>query len=170
MEWSMAIGNVVINALDVIILVLVLIGGIGGALEGFASSFASKAGYVVALCVGLMFTKSVAPLLASTFSLSPFAAALIAYILLFYFGFLLTQAFGNWLTKVLNGIGLGPVNTVLGFIWGCLLALVVICVLLLLLKSQQLFDISGFTDKSYFVQKFLIKYLPVVQQGISNYV
>ena len=170
MDWSLAIGNIVINGLDVVVFIFIIAGAVGGALEGFASAFSSKAGYIVALAVGLMFTKLIAPLLQSRFGLSPFASSIISYVALFYVGFLLTQAFGSWLTKILEGVGLGPVNTVLGFIWGIAVMVFILIIILLLLENQELIPIHQLTDNSYFVTHMMSSIMPQVQQELSQYV
>ena len=151
MQWGLTIGSVYFNSIDIIVFALAIIGGIGDTLVGFADAFSHRSGYIVGFFSGLMFTNVLAPVFSQSFSLPPLVSSLVAFVLLFWVGYLLMRVVGNLLETALNATGLRAVNGLLGFLWGVLEAVIACAVVLYILELQKAFDLSLVLDESQFV-------------------
>ncbi|WP_320130769.1 CvpA family protein [uncultured Sphaerochaeta sp.] len=170
MDWGITIGSVYFNSIDVIVFAFAIIGGIGGALNGFADSFSHRAGYLAGFLVGLMFTRILADLLVESFNLPIFVATLISFILLFLVGYEVLRFIGNLVETALTGIGLTPLNSLLGFVWGVFEMLVLMSFILYILQLQKAFDLSQILDKSQFVLRFVRPLVPATVNWITTQV
>jgi membrane protein required for colicin V production len=168
MNWGIAIGSVYFNSIDIIVFALAIVGGIGGSLNGFADSFAHRAGYIAGFFVSLMFAKIFGDLLAESFGLPAFAASLIAFLLLFLIGYGLLRMVGNVLEAALEGIGLRPVNSLLGFFWGVFEMTVVLSLVLYALEVQTAFDLGSVLGSSQFVLRFVRPFVPETVDWITT--
>jgi membrane protein required for colicin V production len=170
MDWGLTIGSVYFNSIDIIVFALAIVGGIGGTLNGFADSFSHRAGYIAGFAMGLMFTRILSDLLSQSFGLPLFAASLISFLFLFLVGYGLLRFVGNLLEAALNGIGLRPVNSLLGFVWGVFEMLVLLSIVLYALEMQKAFDISKYLDASQFVLRFVRPLVPETVDWITHQV
>jgi membrane protein required for colicin V production len=170
MDWGITIGSVYFNSIDIIVFALAIIGGIGGTLNGFADSFSHRAGFIAGFALSLMFTRILANLMVESFGLPFFVSSLISFVVLFLSGYGLLRFIGNLLESALDGIGLKPVNSLLGFIWGVFEMLVLLSIILYALELQKMFDISKFLDVSQFVLRFVRPLVPETVDWITTQV
>lgn len=168
MDFTLVIGSTVLNIVDIIIIAIAFIGGIAGAFEGFAKSFASKAALLIGLIAGLMFSELVSQQLLSRFNMPILVDALLSYMICFFIGYIITLIIGNMLSTVLEGIGLGAINSLLGFIWAIVFTLTICAVILMLLTYQHLFDISDLINDSYLFSKVFSPIIPIAEDFITN--
>jgi membrane protein required for colicin V production len=168
MDFTLVIGSAVLNIVDIIIIAIALIAGIAGAFEGFAKSFASKAAVLVGLIVGLMFSDLASEYVFMRFSLPPIVTSILSYMLCFAIGYIITLILGNMLSKVFEGIGLGAVNSVLGFIWGAVFFLALCGVAIMLLSYQSLIDVSALINQSFLYDSVFKSIIPVAEDFIKN--
>lgn len=165
MDWGFAIGSVYFSSVDIIVFALCMFGGIGGAITGFADSFASSAGYIAGFFVSLMYTGRLSQLIMDTFpNLPPFAAIMIVFVVLFLTGYGVLRFVGNLLEGILDSIGIGVVNHLLGFFWGVVETIIVLSLIIYLLDLQTLFDLSQWFDQSQIVTRLV---RPLVPESIS---
>ncbi|MCY1152145.1 MAG: CvpA family protein [Sphaerochaetaceae bacterium] len=168
MDFTINIGSAVLNILDIIILAIALIGGVAGAFEGFAKSFASKAAVLVGLIVGLMFSELAMANIFSRFNLPIILLSLFSYMFCFIIGYVVMLLLGNMLSTVFEGVGLSPLNSLLGFIWAIVFILALCAVALMLLSYQHLFDITDLINESFMFQNIFEPIIPVAEDFIKN--
>lgn len=165
MDWGITIGSVFFSSIDIIVFALCMFGGIGGAITGFADSFASSAGYIMGFFVSLMFTGRLSSLVQETFPGFPlFLAVLVVFVLLFLVGYGLLRLIGNFLEHVMESIGIDVINKLLGFFWGIIEAGIILSVIIYLLDLQTVFDLSQWFDKSQIVVRLV---RPLVPESIG---
>lgn len=170
MDWGVTIGSVYFNSIDIMVCILAIVGGIGGTLNGFADSFSHRAGFFAGFAVGLMFTKILAQLIMESFGLPLFVASLLSYVFLFLVGYGTLRFVGNLLESALEGIGLRPVNSLLGFVWGVFEMLVLLSVILYVLELQDTFNVGRYLDASQFVLRFVRPLVPETVDWITSQV
>lgn len=163
-EWGFQIGSMWFNAVDIAIVVLALLGAITGVVRGFSIEFSARAGFLIGLVVALFFVKTGSKIVVDTFSLPLFWSTLIAFILLFIIGFLLTMAAGNMLDKALDALGLDWLDRLLGFFLGMIEIIVLISAIVYLLGLQQVIDFGPFLEPSFFAQRLLS---PIAKMGTA---
>lgn len=161
MDWGLTLGSTYFNSLDIIIFCLTIIGGISGAFQGFAKSFTAKVGILVGIITGLMFTKPVAGLINSNFAISSaLLVSLIAYIITFLIGYWLMLWLGSILSRIMDSLGIGVVDTLLGFVFGVILTFFVCAGIVYLFSFQSLLDLNSITEKSYLYNTLIIPLIP----------
>ena len=168
MDFTINLGSAVLNIVDIIILGIALVAGIAGGFEGFAKSFASKAAVLIGLIAGLMFSEMASDLVFSRLQLPLILNSLFSYMLCFIIGYIITLALGNMLSTAFDGIGLGPINSLLGFIWAVLFTLAICALILMLLTYQHLFDLSSYINNSFMFEKVFSPIIPIAEDFISN--
>jgi len=152
MNWGFSIGSTYFNSIDTIMFALVLIGGIGGAITGFAMSFAKSAGYLAGLFVGLAFCSKLSSAFMKTFGMNAFFASLVSFMLLFGIGYIVLCLLGATLQKVFEvADGLEAINRILGFVWGMILMGAYLGLACYFLRMQSLWNVEPLFGKSQFI-------------------
>ncbi|MCH3908581.1 MAG: CvpA family protein [Sphaerochaeta sp.] len=166
---TMTIGFAGFNTVDIVIMVLLLIGGIGGAITGFAISFSRTAGYVAGLFLALAFTTQISAKLAQTFTMKPVLSSLCAFLLLFIIGYVLLAILGSTLEKIFQlGSGLEALNRILGFFWSMLLMFFIIVVICYFLKNQTLWNVKDSFSQSQFITRLIDPLTPNAEKLITK--
>lgn len=160
MQWGLTIGSVYFNSIDIIIVILAIIGGIGDTLAGFADAFAHRSGYIIGLFAGLMFTTTIAEVVSQSLGLPPLLCSLLAFVVLFVVGYGLMRLIGNLFETALDATGLRSVNGLLGFLWGVVEVVIAASLILYVLELQKVFDLSKVLDKSQFVLNIVRPLVP----------
>lgn len=151
------------NALDWILLAILLLLGLRCLVRGFVQELLSVAAYAVGLGAALYLYKPAGALLASRFAGLPLPAV-IAFAALFLVGFLLTRLLGKLLKEGLEAANLAWADKVLGFVIGLAEGFVVVALILLVLKVQPLFDVKPLLADSVFAKALL----PIVEPGVAK--
>lgn len=167
MDWGITLGNTYFNSLDIIIFCLSLIGGIGGAFEGFAKTFTSKVGIIAGIIVGAMFTKSISSVLIKQFPLNSLVAALIGFMIAFAIGYWLLLWFGSFISKLMDNLGIGVIDALLGFAFGIVITFAVCAGIIYLFSFQHLVDISSLINKSYLYQNLVLPLIPQIAEKVK---
>lgn len=168
MDFTLVLGSVVFNIIDIIMIAVALIAGVAGAFEGFAKSFASKAAILVGLVAGLMFSELAGVYIFARFGLPVMITSLLSYIVCFMAGYILTLILGSMLSNIFDGVGLGSINSLLGFIWAVIFAFAVCAVILMLLSYQHLFDVNSLLNNSYIFNNVFAPVIPIAKDFIQN--
>ena len=167
MDWGITLGSTYFNSLDIIIFCLSIIGGVSGAFEGFAKSFTSKAGLIVGFIVGVMFTKPVSEVVLGRFAMNPFVAALVAFIVTFLAGYWILIWLGSVLAGLLNKLGIGAIDALLGFAFGLLITFFVCGGILYVFSFQHFLDLSSIVGQSYLYNNFIVNWIPIVAEKVA---
>ena len=101
------------NTPDIIILILLLIGGLNGLRQGFVKAFANLVGWVFALIIGAKYAVSIAPVMASL-SPDPVVQKIAAFAFIVMVVIVLTWISTALLNRILKTLKLGPINRLAG--------------------------------------------------------
>lgn len=167
-QVSVSLFGLVFNLVDIIVFVLMIIGGISGAVVGFAQTFSRRGGYLIGFFTALLLTRWAGPLLSDRLGLNAFFGSLIAFVILFVIGYGLIRIVGSMLETAFEAVGLGGLNAFLGFIWG-VAELVIICAFILyFLSSIHVAELSPYLHNSQFVHSFVLRFMPDTVQALKE--
>lgn len=137
------------NAIDIVVLVVLILGFLQGIREGFAKSLCSFAGFTVGLLAAYFFYKTVGSQLAPHLGKNTGLAPILAFILIWIAVPIALNFVGDIITKFFDLLMLGAVNKMAGGVLGVvkyfLSASLVIYVLVLMGFLEQ-----ETTDQSFF--------------------
>ncbi|NLZ77703.1 MAG: CvpA family protein [Spirochaetales bacterium] len=171
-QVSVSLFGFVFNIVDIIVFVLMIVGGISGAFVGFAQTFTRRGGYLIGFLTALLLTRRVQPFLADTLGLNVFFSSLLAFVLLFVIGYALIRIFGSMLENAFEAIGLKGVDAFLGFAWGVCEMVIVSAFILFFLESTALKELAPYLGESRFVQSFVHRFMPdavrIIKETASN--
>ena len=115
------------NTIDIIILIILLIGGLNGLRQGFIKAFANLVGWIFALIVAAKYSSSLAPLM-STLSSDPVVQKISAFAFIVLVIIVSTWIVTYLLNGILKSLKLGPLNRLAGGAFGTLKGLLVVLI------------------------------------------
>ncbi len=115
------------TTLDIILLIILVIGGLNGLRQGFVKAFANLIGWVLALIVGAKYANFIAPSM-SALSQDPVVQKIAAFAFIVLVIIVLTWIVTAFLNKVLTTLKLGPLNRLAGGALGTLKGLFVVLI------------------------------------------
>lgn len=115
------------NTPDIIILIILLIGGLNGLRQGFVKAFANLVGWIFALIVGAKYANVIAPSMASL-SQDPVVQKIAAFAFIVLLIIVLTWIVTAFLNRILKTLKLGPLNRLAGGAFGTLKGLLVVLI------------------------------------------
>ncbi len=154
-NWSLTLYGYAFNVVDVAIVVLCLISAISAASRGFAIEFSSRSGLLMGAIVGLVFSKTVAIMIADSIGLPQTWATAVAFVVLFVIGYLCMMTLGAILRRTLDALMLDWLDGLLGFGLGILEALLVVAFLIYALQGQSVVDIGLYVNRSVIYTELL---------------
>jgi len=144
------------NWLDIVILVVVVGGAIGGLFTGFIKTIFSLAGFILGVFLAGRYYSNLADSL--TFISNETGANIFAFILIFIIVTVIFALLGKIFTKIVSWILLGWVNRLAGAALGAIMgALVISAILTIVIKYTGSSIIS---DSA--IAAFLLDYFPVI--------
>lgn len=148
------------NTLDIIILIILLIGGLNGLRQGFIKAFANLIGWIFALIVGAKYAVVLAPAMAGL-SQDPVVQKIAAFAFIVLIIVVCTWIISALLNGLLKSLKLGPLNRLAGGAFGSLKGLLIV-----LITMQGLgpwVESSPHWKQSKFVQ-VLLPYAPLATE------
>ncbi len=115
------------NTLDIIILILLLIGGLNGLRQGFVKAFANLIGWILALIMGAKYASFLAPSM-GVLSHDPVVQKIAAFAFIVLMIIVLTWIVTAILNLILKSMSLGPLNRLAGGAFGTLKGLLIVLV------------------------------------------
>ncbi len=140
------------NTLDIIILILLLIGGLNGLRQGFVKAFANLIGWIFALIVGAKYANIIAPSM-SALSQDPVVQKIAAFAFIVLVIIVLTWIVTALLNQILKTLKLGPLNRLAGSALGALKGLFIVLITMQGLGSWV--ESSPTWKQSKFIQTLL---------------
>ena len=140
------------NTIDIILLIILLIGGLNGLRQGFLKAFANLIGWIFALIVGAKYASIIAPSMA-VLSLDPVVQKIAAFAFIVLIIIVLTWIVTALLNGILNTLKLGPLNRLAGGALGTLKGLFI--VLITMQGLAPWVDSSPSWKQSKFIQTLL---------------
>lgn len=159
-----------ITALDYVIFILFMVGGIWGAIKGFMDEISTKFGYVFGLLIALMFTHRLSAFFQFKAGFPAWFAAFLSYFTLFVVGYLAMKGLGKILSNIIDSAKLTVVDNVLGFVLGLAEAFLLIAAFEYILGFQNLFNLQKYFDESLFSSKLLLPFARFFSSSISSFV
>lgn len=127
--------------LDIIILVALACGIIGGFVKGVIQQAFSLGGLILGLVLGMLLYKPLAGFLQNAINMSDKTAQIVGFILILLLVPIMLGLVGRLLSKLIHAASLGTVDRLLGAAFGLFKWLIVIGLIF------QLLDMGGLTDK-----------------------
>lgn len=115
------------NTIDIIVLVLLLIGGLNGLRKGFVNAFANLVGWIFALIVAAKYSAVFAPAM-QVLSQDPVVQKISAFAFIVLIIVVLTWIVSALLNKILKTFKLGPLNRLAGGTLGTLKGLFIVLI------------------------------------------
>lgn len=144
------------NTIDIVILILLLIGGLNGLRQGFIKAFANLVGWIFALIVAAKYAVVLAPSM-TALSSDPVVQKIAAFAFIVLVIMVLTWIVTTVLNGVLKSLKLGPLNRLAGGAFGTLKGLLI--VLITIQGVGPWVESSPYWKQSKFVQT-LLPYAP----------
>ena len=145
-----------LTTIDYVIFILLMIGGLWGAIKGAIDELTRKFGYVLGLLVGFMFTSLLAPVLVENLGFPYWFAAFLSYFVIFMFGYCLMTGLGTALSGISESSSLEFVDHFLGFVVGLLEAVLLIALAEYLLNYQNLFNLKSIFENSFLSNNIIL--------------
>lgn len=162
MDWTFAIGNVSFGILDIVVMAICLLSAVYCCIRGFIEEFCHHAGNIIGIVCGLMFTATLTerlwPVMPEGFP--RWATALISFVILTLVGYLIIRLLGTVLETIVETLNLGAINNILGFVWGLVAGLIVCVLIVYVLKSQTIFDLSTLLNSSVLSEGIIEPLMP----------
>lgn len=162
MDWTLAVGSLSFGIFDFIVFGAILIGGVTGAALGFSRSACKTMGIILCFPCAMLFVEPFSAFLLSKINMPTILAALASFIVLSAFIYILFRILGNLIGNTFETLGLGAVDTVLGFLWGVIIAVSVVFLLLQIISLQHFIDFMPLKENSVIYCQIFCKIFPIV--------
>ena len=153
-----------LKTLDYILFVVLMIGGIWGAIKGFLDELSSKTGLVMGFILALMFTYSLSSVFRERLGFPQWFSAFVSYFLIFVVGYLFMKLLGSVLSTIVEQANISVVDNILGFFLGLIEAFFMIAAIEFILGYQNLFNLQPVFEESLFSSKLV---LPFANAAVS---
>nr|NQU91561.1 CvpA family protein [Bacteroidota bacterium] len=120
------------NILDIIIAIPIIIITIGGFQKGLIKELASLAALILGIYFAIFFSDVVAAFLVEHFDIGHRYVFIVAFILTFIGVVIIVSLIGKFLHKVIKMAALGPLNRILGMVFGFIKGVLIVSILLML--------------------------------------
>jgi len=142
--------------IDVVFMVIIAISALRCAARGFISELLSMAAFIFGLLAAIFFFRGGALLIRGWFmpevKVLPEIIAFVALFLLVYIAIKTVEA---TIKKIIEGVQLGQLDHFLGFLFGCVEGVVIVCLLLFLISILPFFNADSVLEKSLFAKILL---------------
>lgn len=135
--------------IDWIFSILIIIFAISGLIKGFIDNVFGKIAFIAGILLGYIFYKDVARDLLKDIKV-PYAANIIAFLLIFVVTFLIIKLVQMIVSKVFEWSILKSLDRTLGFIFGIVEGGAVVCLIIFLLSAQPFFPAQNLFEGSFY--------------------
>ena len=137
------------TVIDWIFSSIILVFAISGIIKGFIDNVFGKIAFIAGILLGYLFYKDVAAGLLKDIKV-PYAANIIAFLLIFVVTFLVIKIVQMIVAKVFEWSILKSLDRTLGFIFGIVEGGAVVCLVIFLLTAQPFFSTQALFDGSFY--------------------
>jgi len=142
------------NALDFILLIVVILFALRCYFRGFVEELLSMAAIILGVFLAIVLYRSAGEFLSKQFGMKSFAEVA-GFVAVFIIVFLLIKILQGVLKSVIESINLDTLDRGLGFILGAAEGTLLISVVLILLHLQPVFDVSKLLEGSVIARTLL---------------
>lgn len=162
-------GTITVGLLDVISIILVLLGGITGCAAGFTRVAAKNIGGILCFPLALLFTKSLSDFFRSVSGLNnEFITAMASFALLSVVIYIVINMLGGLLGDSLSVLGLGVVDSILGFVWGLATMAFFVSLLMAVVSYQTFIDFTPLKENSVLYRRLIEPLFPSVVEVVTG--
>ena len=145
-----------IAIIDIVFLGIIGISALRCGVRGFISEVLSIAAVIIGILSAIFFFRNGAVFVRDQFMPEvKVVPEIIAFLMIFVIAFAIVKIVEITLKNIIEGIRLGGLDRLLGFIFGFAEGLVIVCLLLFLLSIQPFFDSRVILEKSLFAEILL---------------
>ena len=155
--------------IDWIFSIIILIFAISGVIKGFIDNVFGKIAFVAGILLAYLFYKDIATGLLKDIKI-PVAANVIAILLIFVVTFLVIKIIQMIVAKVFEWSILKSLDRTLGFIFGIVEGLALVCLIVFLLSAQPFFNTQTIFDGSFYYNIIQSVFNSDVRKEIGNHV
>ena len=137
------------TVIDWVFSLIILMFAISGVIKGFIDNVFGKIAFIAGIILGYFFYKEVATGLLKDIKI-PFAANVIAFLLIFVVTFLVIKIIQMIIARIFQWSILKSLDRTLGFIFGIVEGAAVICLVIFLLTAQPFFSPDNILDGSFY--------------------
>ena len=159
-----------LTTVDYILFILLMVGGIWGAIKGFLDEVSSKFGFVLGFLLALMYAHLLSPVFVNHLHFPAWVAAFTAYFLIFMAGYVLMKIFGSILSNIVDTAHLSVLDRILGFVLGLVEAFFLIAAFEYILRYQDLFSLGSVFEDSLFSSKLILPFADFFMKTIKSVV
>ncbi|MCR4954493.1 MAG: CvpA family protein [Treponema sp.] len=135
--------------IDWVFSIIILIFAISGVIKGFIDNVFGKIAFVAGILLGYLFYKDLAAVILKDIKY-PYVANGLAFLLIFVVTFLAIKILQMIIAKAFEWSILKSLDRTLGFIFGIVEGLAVVCLLIFILSAQPFFSVENLFDGSFF--------------------
>jgi len=142
--------------IDVVFMVIIAISALRCAARGFISELLSMAALIFGVLAALLFFRQGGVLVRGWFMPGVrIAPEIIAFIALFLIIYITIKIIEITLKSIIEGIQLGGLDHLLGFLFGFVEGIIIVCLLLFLITIQPLFNADSMLEDSFLARLLL---------------
>ncbi len=145
-----------LTTIDYIIFILLMLGGVWGAIKGAIDELTRKFGYVLGLLVAFMFTSTLAPVFVESLNFPYWFAAFVSYFLIFMTGYSVMTGIGTALNGICDESNLDIIDHLLGFVLGLFETILLVALAEYLLNYQNLFNLKSVFENSFLSNNIIL--------------
>ncbi len=142
------------NALDLVLLALILLFALRCYFRGFVAELLSMAAVILGVFLAILFYRPAGELLAKYLALDSFTEVL-GFAVVFLLVFLLIKILQGVLRSVVENINLQNLDRGLGFLLGAAEGFLFVSLLLMLMRLQPVFDVTSLMEGSFLGRNLL---------------
>ncbi len=142
------------NALDLILFVVILLFAIRCYFRGFVEELLSMAAVILGIFLAIVLYRSAADFLERRFGMDSMTEVL-GFVAVFLIVFVLIKILQGVLKNVIENINLDTLDRGLGFLLGTAEGVLMVSVVLILLRLQPVFNVSGLLAGSFLARMLL---------------
>jgi len=155
--------------IDWIFSIIILIFAVSGLIKGFIDNVFGKIAFVAGILLAYLFYKDVATGLLKDIKI-PVAANIISFLLIFVVTFLVIKIIQMIVAKVFEWSILKSLDRTLGFIFGIVEGIAVVCLIVFLLTAQPFFNTQTLFEGSFYFNLIQSIFNSDVKKEIGNHV
>ena len=137
------------TVIDWVFSLIILLFAINGVIKGFIDNVFGKIAFITGIILGYFFYKDVATGLLKDIKI-PFAANIIAFLLIFVVTFLVIKLIQMIIAHIFQWSILKSLDRTLGFIFGIVEGAAVVCLIIFLITAQPFFSPHNIIDGSFY--------------------
>ena len=156
-------------AVDIVFTAVIFLFALHCGVRGFVREVMSLAAVILGALAAIFFFRAGAVYIRNSFSLDvKTLPEIIAFILIFLIVFAVIKLFEIMLKNIIEGIHLGGLDRVLGFVFGFAEGIIVVCLLLFLISIQSFFDSGPILEGSFFAELLLPYIMGIKEEAMDR--